>query len=378
MKSTSTTAIDQSISQLPASMTQIGHPTEPVENRGLVSVIVPVYNIETYLNTCVDSILAQSYPFFELLLIDDGSSDASPEICDRYAESDQRVIVIHKQNAGPSAARNTGIEKAKGDFIVFVDSDDLIQEQMLEKMVYAVTKYQTDLAMCGYERFRNDWEQKFRISPYSLVIMQSILELASVYLKPATNMFGVSIWAKLYRTKIIRDNHIRFREDINYEEDCLFNLDYFRHVTTTAVLRDYFYFYRQMDSSLSKAYRKNSFAFLVNGYRSRCAFLEELGMMTTGAENIFMLVVKNTLIKIFYSDLPKREKLEEYSAVGAFEESRAVCEKTLISKSRLTRLLARAVIHNRPKAVHCILSLWSTVDRTKQFLKKIIRGIRKS
>lgn len=342
-------------------------------NQGMVSIIVPVYNIETYLRECVESILNQTYKNFELLLIDDGSKDSSPAICDEFAKMDSRVIAIHKMNEGPSATRNRGIDEAKGEFIVFVDSDDLIHEEMLEKMVNAVTGYNTDLCICGYERFRDEWKQRSRISPYSLVIFQSQMELASVYNRASTNMFGVSIWAKMYRTEIIKNNNIRFREDIDYEEDCCFNLDYFRHVTTTAVLRDYFYFYRQMEQSLSKGYRKDIFKFLVNGYRGRRAFLEQLGMETGGAELIFFIVVKTTLIKIFDSELPKEEKLREYETVISFEECQAVSEQSVVSKVRLTRLLSKAIIQKNPQKIHTLLTLWSTEERLKRAIKKVLR-----
>ncbi len=349
---------------------------EAPENVGLVSVIVPVYNVENYLAKCIDTILRQSYPYFELLLIDDGSSDGSPKICDDYAQMDSRVKVIHKQNEGVSCTRNLGIEKASGDFIVFVDSDDGIGKHMLRKMIAAMTRYQTDLAICGYERFRENWKQRSRISPYSLVVFQSQMELASVYKKPATNMFGISIWAKMYRGDIIRENKIRFREDVHYEEDCLFNLDYFRHVTTTAVLRDYFYFYRQMDASLSKGYRKSNYPFLVQGYRARKAYFSELGMKSDTLDPILMIVVKTTFTKIYDSDLSTEEKLAEYQAIMAFEETKAVCKGALKSKSRVTRWIAQSCLEENSKKAYRVLWAWRTAGKIKPFAKKVLKKLK--
>lgn len=349
--------------------------TEEQVDLGLISVIIPVYNIEKYLPWCIQSVLNQSYPYFELILVDDGSTDSSSAICDEFAENDSRIRVIHKENRGVSAARNSGIEEAKGDFIVFVDSDDLIQKRMLQKMVAAITHYKTDLAICGYERFRDGWKQRHRLSPYSLVILQSRLELASVYKAPATNLFGVSIWGKMYRANLIREHNIRFREDINYEEDCIFNLDYFRHVTTTAVLRDYFYRWRQMERSLSKGYRKGSFRFLVNGFRGREAFLQELEMDSRGVSSIFMTVIKTTLIKIFDSDLSKKEKMEEYLSVAAFKESQEVCANGVHSKSRLTRYLAKAVVSKDVRKIHNTIYLWKKVGRAKAIVKRILKKV---
>ena len=106
----------------------------------LISVIVPVYNVEKYLDECVNSILDQTYSNIEILLIDDGSTDNSPNICDFYEKQDNRVRVIHQQNGGLSLARNIGIEKSQGDFIVFVDSDDYISTDMLEVMINEMKK----------------------------------------------------------------------------------------------------------------------------------------------------------------------------------------------------------------------------------------------
>ena len=345
---------------------------------GLVSIIVPVYNIEKLLKYTINTILRQTYENFELLLIDDGSTDGSPQICDEFAEQDSRVIVIHKENQGPSATRNLGIEKANGEFIMFVDSDDLIQPKMLEKMYETICKYETDLCICGFERFRYKWKQPYRLSPYSLVLLQSKEELASVYTKAETNMFGVSIWAKLYRAEILKHENIRFREDINYEEDCCFNIDYFHHVNTTAVVNDIFYRYRQMDASLSKGYRKDSFKFLVNGYNMRRGFLTELGVSGGGkVDSIFLMVIRNTLLKIFDSNLSKEEKYEEYRSVMAFEECQSVCSGAGKPKSKTTRMLVKLVLSQSPYKVHLFLTIRKYGIKMKEFLKKIKRRIKK-
>lgn len=343
------------------------------EDFGLVSIITPVYNVESYLPVCIESVLKQTYPHWELLLIDDGSSDGSPKICDEFQQKDSRIRAIHKENQGPSAARNLGIEIARGKHIAFVDSDDWIAPGMLEEMAGKIYRYQTDLVMCGFERVHPSWKRSYQLSPYSLVILQSLRELASVYERPETNMFGISIWAKLYRRDILMDNHIRFRQDVSYEEDCLFNLEYFRHVSTVAVLRDIFYFYRQMDVSLSKGYRRDGFGFLVQGYQGRLKLLKELGAGTAGARNIFMIVVKTTLIKIYDSSLSKQEKLAEYGKIMAWDETQAACAGAVGSKNRMTRFLAKAVVHRSPRQVHAIVFAGKCWGRLKYVVKKILR-----
>lgn len=121
-----------------------------LDNYPLISIIVPVYKVEKYLKKCIDSILNQTYKNYELILVDDGSPDCCPIICDNYAEKNDRVIVIHKQNGGLSDARNTGIAIAKGDFICFIDSDDYVSEDFCELLLNAVLKSNADMAICNY------------------------------------------------------------------------------------------------------------------------------------------------------------------------------------------------------------------------------------
>ena len=116
-----------------------------------ISVIVPVYNTEKYLNRCIDSILAQTFTDFELLLIDDGSTDCSGKICDEYAAKDSRVRVFHKENGGVSSARNMGLDNAQGEWITFVDSDDWVHEDFLKKRLALALNDNADIAYCDVE-----------------------------------------------------------------------------------------------------------------------------------------------------------------------------------------------------------------------------------
>ncbi len=344
-----------------------------VNSAKLVSVVVPVYNVENYLRSCVDSILNQTYKNFELILVNDGSKDLSGAICDDYAKHDPRVRAIQKENEGPSKTRNRGIDEARGDYLVFVDSDDLIHEQMLEKLVGAVTENHADLGICGYERFKGDWTLPSSLTTEPIQVFSSRKELAAVYNQPKTNMFGVSIWAKLYRLDIIRENNIRFDTAISYEEDCVFNLAYFRYVNVTAVLPDIFYRWRQMDVSLSKGYRKDTFRFLVNGFRERKQFLREQGMKVNGANGVFLVVIKSTLMKIFDSKLSKEEKFAEYEMVMSFPECITICKDSVNSKVKLTRELAIAVSNHDAKAIHSALQRDRFVTKIKGVVKKVLR-----
>ncbi len=125
-----------------------------------ISTIVPVYNTEKYLNKCIDSILKQTYKDFELILVDDGSTDTSGAICDEYAKKDERVVVIHKENGGQATARNIGLDAAKGEYVSFIDSDDYIEPEMYETMISAIETTDAEIAMCGKYLVSEDYSSK--------------------------------------------------------------------------------------------------------------------------------------------------------------------------------------------------------------------------
>ena len=115
----------------------------------MLSIIIPIYNVESYLRKCIDSVLSQTYQDWELILVDDGSSDNCPEICDEYAQKDERILVIHKENGGQGSARNQGLNVAKGDYISFIDSDDYIEPEMYAVMIEALERTGSDISICG-------------------------------------------------------------------------------------------------------------------------------------------------------------------------------------------------------------------------------------
>ena len=135
--------------------------SERTEDNSLISVVVPVFNVEKYLSRCIDSIINQTYRNLEIILVDDGSSDKCPQICDSYALKDKRIKVMHKKNEGVSEARNVGLHASKGKYISFIDSDDYINEFMFEKMVKAYTNNQIDLVVCAFNREYNEHKDKY-------------------------------------------------------------------------------------------------------------------------------------------------------------------------------------------------------------------------
>lgn len=216
----------------------------------MISIIVPIYNVEKYIRKCIDSILNQSYINFELLLIDDGSTDSSFNICKEYESTDKRVKVYHKKNGGVSSARNMGLEKAKGEWITFIDSDDyLLNNQFLEDLEKATHNLHIDYCLTsgctkfGQEKIVFD---KAGVQLPTDVILEHIIGLNQIYLSP---------WGRLFKTSIINNNKIRFLEGLHYAEDCYFNIEYLTHVKYTSVIDNKGYYYRENSSSITHNYR---------------------------------------------------------------------------------------------------------------------------
>jgi glycosyltransferase involved in cell wall biosynthesis len=204
-----------------------------------VSIIIPVYNSEKFLSRCLDSILNQSFNNFECILIDDGSTDSSLSICEQYRNSDNRFVVIHQKNSGVSAARNKGLEIARGRYICFIDSDDSSQINMLEKLVVAIEKSNADVVCCGYTEnyaIRKISDKDFILDNVSPIEIIHFLEMRQA--------FGL-VWNKLYRKELLDYNKIIFAISTKFGEDMLFNLQYFRQVKSVYISSDYLYNYLQ-------------------------------------------------------------------------------------------------------------------------------------
>lgn len=185
-----------------------------MEKEKLISVIVASYNIEQYLPRCLDSLLAQTYSPLEIVVVDDGSTDKTPEICDRYAGENENIKVLHRENGGLSAARNSGLELASGDFIGFVDGDDWVEPSMYEEMLKACLRAGAQIATCSYREIGEGARDLEPTGDCVELSMEEALELF-VYGKSRYHIFN-SVWSKLFKREIIRD--IRFAEGKSSED----------------------------------------------------------------------------------------------------------------------------------------------------------------
>lgn len=218
----------------------------------MLSIIVPVYNVENYLEQCLESLTHQSSNSYEIILIDDGSTDSSPIICDRYAESFSVIKVFHLKNSGVSTARNKGLEMATGQYITFVDSDDYVSNAFVETLVQQMKD--TDMLMYSHSVFneKGDVYNKLlesRTIKSKVEIEKYLFKLKTVLLND-WEFFGY-IWNKCYRKDIIEENHIRFKKGLACREDNIFNESYFRKIEIMSVLDKPLYNYRVLRKSLT-------------------------------------------------------------------------------------------------------------------------------
>lgn len=180
----------------------------------LISVIVPVYNVESYLTRCLDSIKNQSFQNLEVILIDDGSTDRSPEICDKYCQEDIRFQVIHQKNKGQAAARNLALHMAKGDYICFADSDDYMEKDMISELYRSIKKHNSDIAICGYKRVDEKDNIIKKFSPFDSEQLFSKEQIVVEILKDI-RVFSF-LWDKIFKKELLED--IQFPEGKVFED----------------------------------------------------------------------------------------------------------------------------------------------------------------
>ncbi len=188
----------------------------------MLSIIVPIYKVERFLPKCIKSILNQSFCDFELILVNDGSPDNCMKICNQYAAQDSRIKVIYQNNKGVSAARNLGLENAKGEYVTFVDADDYIEYEYYNTIINYLQRTACDMGMVGYCIEDESGKKSFTTTDNGSIVIDKTNALDKIF----TNQFHGSCWNKIFKMEIIQRNELRFQEDIFYCEDLFFNCEY--------------------------------------------------------------------------------------------------------------------------------------------------------
>lgn len=300
--------------------------TQKTEAKELVSIVVPVYNVERYLGSCLHSLISQTYEEIEILLIDDGSADRSGSICDEYAGKDQRIKVCHRENGGVSAARNSGIKAARGKYLIFVDSDDCIHPRLIE--FYMKHKEAGRVLLCDTVSDMDAWRQDLKEAALETTDYKKFMRLFyEDYINPPFN--------KLYETEMIRENQIWFPEGNDLGEDLLFNLEYFRHAPKDyGILHAQLYCYREnREGSLSTSYRKDLFEIQQESFGALKQFLEDTGVWDEENSRIYYgiywdrLYLTVRMCRAYEKEHPGEHRLKEILRSPLWHEVWEACER---------------------------------------------------
>lgn len=215
----------------------------------LVSIIVPIYNIEKYLNKCVDSLLNQTYEKIEIILVDDGSTDNSGKMCNTYSSNDN-IKIVHKKNGGLSDARNYGLMYAKGNYVIFVDGDDFVDKNFVRRLYNNICQNNTDIACCNYYFYYSDDKKNVACKKVDKIIT-SDEALKDFFLD--THLCEVMAWNKIYKRSLFFDNNIKYPKG-KYHEDLLTTYKLFVNAKKISVLSEPLYFYRQRTGSIMSSF----------------------------------------------------------------------------------------------------------------------------
>lgn len=233
----------------------------------LISIIVPIYNVSKYLDRCMESLLKQTYTNIEIIMVDDGSPDDCGSKCDDYASRDRRIKVIHKQNAGLGMARNSGLDIANGKYVAFIDSDDYVDIEMIEKLYHRLQNTKADTCFCRYynvtaEKMNILAPEIYKKNNYQQDEIKEILlgMIGSLPEEPGDVEIGMSVWKGLYSLDIINKSKIRFQSERKYiSEDIIFHIEYLQKAQKVVVEETPNYYYCDNGGSLTKSYKANRF-----------------------------------------------------------------------------------------------------------------------
>ena len=262
----------------------------------LFSIISPVYNVDKYLERCINSVVNQTFNDFEYILVDDGSTDFSGSICDEFAEKDSRIKVIHKENGGVSSARNIGIDSSKGEWIVFVDSDDTLERNALEIISVYLNKYQLDLLVFNTSTVYSDGQIQPSTDNLNLECYYDEIALKDKLLPFAckSSSFVNALWNKTFSSSVIRRNKIYFSNRVR-GEDWLFNVQSFQCITNAMVINTSLYNYYLHSGSAMTKYVPEQFVLWEENWDVKKTLIQRYSLSVDVKQ-----MRREMLVKVFY------------------------------------------------------------------------------
>lgn len=309
----------------------------------MISVIVPVYNVESYLERCIESILNQTYRNLEIILINDGSTDGSKEICDKYRRKDSRVIVVNQDNKGVSSARNLGLELAKGDYIAFVDSDDYLEKDMYELLINCSNESNADIIVCGFLQMNSKGEKKESFIKNSSGLINSFECMKRYFNDSEIKEIMYAPWNKLFKKEVLRS--VRFDENLSMGEDILF---IFRCLENSQYIFinnqcKYNYIYR-VDSAMRTKFSEKRFDYIkaFDKMEQICTEKYPIILQSLREQNFYhkLNCCRNMII---YSHYKKKYKLEYENMLKYLDMNKSEVIPKMMFKRKVDYLFVRYI-----------------------------------
>lgn len=304
---------------------------------GLISVIVPVYNIKEYLPRCVESVMAQTYRDLEIILVDDGSEDGSGEICDAYAKKDERVRVIHKKNGGLSDARNAGLEMVSGKYIGYVDGDDFIDADMYEKMLAALREQKAQVAVCEFRQLGESGQSRVATGDVLGLSREEALEIFIC----GHRQYRIypSVWSKLFLRDLVEGMRFavgKSSEDIMYTTEAFCRMDRCVYVDVPY----YNYIVDRADSIMNQKTGERRFACEIPIWKEQEAFLRKRGMENLADQSAYYFYRRMLFYFIDFKEKGQREFAARLSRLIKSEKKKIklIYQKDWAAKGDRTRI----------------------------------------
>lgn len=319
-----------------------------------VSIIVPVYNVEKYIENCIKSLMNQTYKNIEIILVDDGSSDESYNICKNYSKKYSFIKSYHKKNGGPSSARNYGIEKASGKYICFVDSDDSVKEDYIEKLI----ENEADLVMGGFVELYGKNKKIKKICDKKQDFSNE--EIYVKLLEAAENDKFNSPCCKIFKKSIIENNHLRYDESLNMGEDLIFNIRYLKYCKTLTMIPDCLYFYNMtVGGSLTKKFeltRWNTEKNVYLEYKKLYEFYDIYEKYKNKIDCMLLMGAKKTLYILGLSNLSYKDSLKYINEI-IYDDKLNKVLKNIKVENKFSKLLYILIKNKKTRLIYFIFKI---------------------
>ena len=352
----------------------------------VISVIVPVYNVEPYLERCVESIRRQTYQNLEVILVDDGSPDQCGRMCDEFARIDTRIKVIHKRNGGLGYARNSGLEVATGEYVTFIDSDDWISDTHIENLYKVAKENRADVVLGGHTEADSSilkTVRKHRLASTTHkddaitdTILLPLIGADDHY--PSDIQMDSSSCMNLYAVCVIRKHGLQFVSEWNVvAEDLFFNIDFLYHSDCVTISEEVGYYYYQNRQSISRKYQPERFVRTVRYYHLLREKANAYGFLDQAEYRIgrsYLLKIRVAIKHIVNAEMPIKQKIKEIREILAHNVTRKVlAEYPLHTFIPAMRLLACLMKWQSAWGVYCLMKLREGIGR-RGIAKKLLKA----